>query len=123
VSFVDNGLRFVEDLNLSLIEIFHPDSFLIIRESVALPGIEFSDHVEEQGKALFEIATKKGLEGIVGKDADSPYLSGSRTDFWLKFKNYRIESFHIGGFTRNLNQIESLLFGMFKGKEFIHVGR
>ena len=91
-------------------------------ENAALPGIEFSDHVEEQGKALFEIATKKGLEGIVGKDADSPYLSGSRTDFWLKFKNYRIESFHIGGFTGNLNQIESLLFGMFKGKEFIHVG-
>jgi bifunctional non-homologous end joining protein LigD len=88
-------------------------------ENAALPGIEFSDHVEEQGKALFEIATKRGLEGTVGKGADSPYLSGSRTDSWLKFKNYRIESFHIGGFTGNLNQIESLLFGMFKDKEFI----
>src|SRR5262249_42873449 len=55
-------------------------------ENVTLPGIEFSDHVEAQGRALFEIATQKGLEGIVGKDADSPYVSGSRTDHWLKFK-------------------------------------
>jgi hypothetical protein len=27
-------------------------------------------------------------------------VSGSRTDYWLKFKNYRIETFHIGGFHR-----------------------
>ena len=91
-------------------------------ENSALPGIEFSDHVEAQGKALFEVATKRGLEGIVGKNADSPYVSGSRTDYWLKFKNYRIESFHIGGFTGSLNQIESVLLGRLKGKELIFVG-
>lgn len=62
------------------------------------------------------------MEGIVEKDADSPYLSGARTEYWVKFKNYRIEPFYIGGFTGSLNHIESLLFGVFKGKDFIYVG-
>jgi bifunctional non-homologous end joining protein LigD len=93
---------------------------LIERTSPA--GVQFSDHVEEHGKALFNIASLRGLEGIVGKDAASPYLSGSRTDYWVKFKNHRIERFHIGGFTGNLNHIESLLLGIFKSKEFIYVG-
>jgi bifunctional non-homologous end joining protein LigD len=71
---------------------------------------------------LFDVASKRGLEGIVGKDASSPYVSGARTDYWVKFKNYRIEPFQIGGFTGSLNHIESLLFGIFKGKEFFYVG-
>jgi bifunctional non-homologous end joining protein LigD len=91
-------------------------------ESTSPPGVQFSDHVKEKGKALFEVASNRGLEGIVGKDAASPYLSGARTEYWVKFKNCRIESFHIGGFTGSLNHIESLLFGIFKGKEFIYVG-
>jgi bifunctional non-homologous end joining protein LigD len=90
---------------------------LIARTSPA--GVRFSDHVEDQGKTLFDIASKRGLEGIVGKDAASPYLSGSRTDYWVKFKNHRIERFHIGGFTGKLDHIESLVFGIFKGKEFM----
>jgi bifunctional non-homologous end joining protein LigD len=91
-------------------------------ERISSPGVQFSDHVEEQGKALFDVASKKGLEGIVGKDANSPYLSGARTEYWVKFKTYKIEPFQIGGFTGSLNHIESLLFGIFKGKEFIYVG-
>jgi bifunctional non-homologous end joining protein LigD len=93
---------------------------LIARTSPA--GVRFSDHVEDQGEALFNIAAQRGLEGMVGKYAASPSLSGARTDCWLKFKNHRIERFHIGGFTGNLNQIGSLLFGIFEGKEFIYVG-
>ena len=30
-------------------------------------SLRYSDHYEEQGKALFEIARSKGLEGIVAK--------------------------------------------------------
>jgi len=35
---------------------------------------------------------------------------------------YRVESFHVAGFTGSLDHIESLLFGIFKGKKFIYVG-
>jgi bifunctional non-homologous end joining protein LigD len=91
-------------------------------EKTSPAGIQFSDHVEGQGKALFDVACQRGLEGIIGKDAASPYVSGARTDYWVKFKNYRVESFHVGGFTGSLDHIESLLFGIFKGKKFIYVG-
>jgi bifunctional non-homologous end joining protein LigD len=91
-------------------------------ENSSVPSIQFSDHVEEKGKAFFEVASKRGLEGIVGKDAASPYISGARTDYWVKFKNYRVEQVYIGGFTGSLNHIESLVLGIFKDKDFICVG-
>jgi bifunctional non-homologous end joining protein LigD len=91
-------------------------------ESTTPPGVQFSDHVEEKGKAFFEVASERGLEGIVGKDAASPYVSGARTDYWVKFKNYRVEQVYIGGFTGSLNHIESLVLGIFKEKDFICVG-
>jgi bifunctional non-homologous end joining protein LigD len=91
-------------------------------EKTSLPGVQFSNHIDEQGKALFDLASQRGLEGIVGKDAESPYLAGTRTEYWVKFKNYRFESLHVGGFTGSLSHIESLLFGMFKGEDFIYVG-
>jgi bifunctional non-homologous end joining protein LigD len=66
-------------------------------ESTSPPGVQFSDHVEEKGKALFEVASNRGLEGIVGKDAASPYLSGARTEYWVKFKNTGLSHFTLVG--------------------------
>src|SRR5262245_21766435 len=83
-------------------------------DSLPLPRIQYSDHIEEKGEAFFKVAVEKGLEGIVAKDGNSPYISGERTHYWLKFKNYRTEEFHIGGFTGSRNQIESVLFGFFR---------
>src|SRR5712691_12195541 len=36
-------------------------------------SLRYSDHYERQGKALFEIAREKGLEGILAKKRDSIY--------------------------------------------------
>jgi bifunctional non-homologous end joining protein LigD len=49
-------------------------------------GSQFNEHVEGDGKIVFEHACKLGLEGIVSKHRDRPYRSGpSKT--WLKIKN------------------------------------
>jgi len=53
-------------------------------EGTCPSGVQVSDHIEGQGKALFDVACQRGLEGIVGKDAASPYVSGARTDYWVK---------------------------------------
>lgn len=45
-----------------------------------------SEGVVGAGKALFEAVRARGLEGIVGKRLDSPYLAGERTDAWQKMK-------------------------------------
>ncbi len=47
--------------------------------------VRFSEHQLKKGKELYAAAKAQGLEGIVGKQIESPYI-GNRTGFWLKFK-------------------------------------
>lgn len=49
------------------------------------PRIRYTDHIVQEGKELFITVEKLGLEGIVGKRADSRYVGG-RTKEWLKIK-------------------------------------
>jgi bifunctional non-homologous end joining protein LigD len=52
----------------------------------ALAGIQYSEHLEGDGAAIFAHACKLGAEGIVSKHRERPYRSGpSKT--WLKIKN------------------------------------
>ena len=48
--------------------------------------IRYSDHVERNGKAFFEIAKKQGLEGVIAKNKNSRYEFDSRSKNWLKIK-------------------------------------
>jgi bifunctional non-homologous end joining protein LigD len=53
----------------------------------SIPNVLYVDHIEEQGKQFFKLAVQRGLEGIVAKDGQSPYVSGVETWYWLKIKN------------------------------------
>src|SRR5258708_14425022 len=54
-------------------------------------SLRYSDHYEKQGKALFEMAREKGLEGILAKKRDSIYQE-RRSSEWLKIKiRHRVE--------------------------------
>jgi bifunctional non-homologous end joining protein LigD len=61
--------------------------------------IAFSRHRKGEGIKFFEEAERKGLEGIMAKRADSMYLSGARTDNWLKIKTSKRQEVVIAGFT------------------------
>ena len=61
--------------------------------------VAFSRHRKTEGKEFFEEAERKGLEGIMAKRADSKYLSGARTDNWLKIKTSKRQEVVIAGFT------------------------
>jgi bifunctional non-homologous end joining protein LigD len=61
--------------------------------------IAFSRHRKTFGTKFFEKAERKGLEGIMAKRADSKYLSGARTDNWLKIKTSKRQEVVITGFT------------------------
>jgi bifunctional non-homologous end joining protein LigD len=56
-----------------------------------IPHVLYVDHIEEHGREFFDLASRQGLEGIVGKDTESPYVSGRETWHWLKIKNRRFE--------------------------------
>jgi bifunctional non-homologous end joining protein LigD len=61
--------------------------------------VAFSGHRKEKGKTFFKEAERQGLEGIMAKRADSKYLSGARTDDWLKIKTSKRQEVVIAGFT------------------------
>ena len=53
----------------------------------------------EHGEEMFREACEKGLEGVIAKRADSPYLSGGRSRDWLKLKCHAEQELVIGGYT------------------------
>ena len=66
-----------------------------------------------------------GLEGIVSKRADKPYLS-QRTSSWLKSKCTGNDEFVIGGYRRSNKKgraFASLLLGEYVGNELHYRGR
>jgi bifunctional non-homologous end joining protein LigD len=63
------------------------------------PSVRLSEHVEKEGISLFEAARKNAIEGIVAKDAASPYRQGQRTREWLKIKAHLQQEAVIGGYT------------------------
>jgi len=70
--------------------------------------VQFSDHVEADGEALFAQASRMGLEGIVSKKADARYVQG-RTATWLKVKRVEVADFVVIGFLSNMPRNASSL--------------
>ena len=54
----------------------------------------------DEGQPFFEAARQMGLEGIMAKQRNSPYLPGKRTAAWLKIKSRQTMECIIIGFTR-----------------------
>jgi bifunctional non-homologous end joining protein LigD len=70
-----------------------------VLESVAEDGpLRYSDHVQGQGRMIYEQACRHSLEGIVSKRADSLYQE-RRTPAWLKVKCKHKQEFVIVGYT------------------------
>jgi bifunctional non-homologous end joining protein LigD len=96
--------------------------------SVLVSGdsVRYSDHYEKQGKALFEMARAKGLEGILAKKRDSIYQE-RRTSEWLKIKITRRLECVIGGYTEpegSRAHFGSVVLGLYdKQGRLIHVGQ
>jgi bifunctional non-homologous end joining protein LigD len=60
--------------------------------------IHYSDHYVGNGKALFEAAAQRQLEGIVAKRRSSLYVQKRSSD-WLKMKIVKRQECVIGGYT------------------------
>ena len=55
------------------------------------------DHIDEDGVELFEACLERGLEGVVAKHNQSPYVPGQRSPFWLKVKAVKSDDFVVIG--------------------------
>ncbi len=87
--------------------------------------IKYSDDIACEGKAFFEVALSRGLEGIMAKKADSIYTFGHRTKSWLKIKNNQQTEAIICGFTKGRNSRKyfgAIILGKYEGDKLMYIG-
>ncbi|MEQ1856291.1 MAG: DNA ligase D [Longimicrobiales bacterium] len=97
----------------------------ILRDVLPTVGpIRYADHIVERGQAMFEQVEQMGLEGIVGKKADSPY-KGGRSKNWLKVRTVRVEDFVVVGWTEpqgSRGGFGALHVGRYEGEDLVYSG-
>jgi bifunctional non-homologous end joining protein LigD len=95
--------------------------------TIVSPGelVRYSDHFP-QGLALFDVARKKGLEGILAKKRASHYEE-RRSHEWLKIKVTQTLDCVVGGYTDpegSRQYFGSIVLGLYDKKgQLIHVGQ
>jgi bifunctional non-homologous end joining protein LigD len=91
------------------------------------PHWQTPDHVVGNGAAVLEASRASGLEGVVAKRLDSPYLPGRRSPCWLKVKNVLREDVVVGGWLpgegKRRDRIGALLIGVPEDGRLRYAGR
>lgn len=88
-------------------------------------AILLSEEVQADGAELLRVACEHGLEGIISKNREKPYRSGSRSGDWLKITCSRRDSFLIVGFEPSEalpSAIARLLLAARRAGELVYVG-
>ena len=86
--------------------------------------VMLSKHVVGDGKALFDLAKTRGLEGIVGKKSSSAYVERRSRD-WVKIKAQQRAEVVIGGWTEgrgSRKHFGALLAGVYEGEVLRYAG-
>jgi len=69
----------------------------LLERSSRHPNLHLSEAIEEDPRRIYEHACKLGLEGIVSKRLDAPYLAG-RAKSWVKTKCVQRDDFVVIGY-------------------------
>lgn len=95
----------------------------LLAQILPAPGmIRYSDHIEKDGKAMYDAAARLGLEGIVAKKKDSPYVSG-RSDHWKKIRVEQTDDFVVMGYKeKTKGDIRSLAVGQYIEGTLVYQG-
>ncbi len=126
VSYLVFDLLALGELDLRALPL-HARKRLLAR---AVPGkgvIRVLDHLQDDGRPLWEFCTQQGLEGVVAKRADSPYTLGPRrSGDWIKLKRERDDELVVVGFTRgggSRAQLGALELATYAGERLVYRGR
>ncbi|MBZ9887657.1 DNA ligase D [Mesorhizobium sp. BR1-1-3] len=87
-------------------------------------SLQFSSHILDQGKRVFDAMCAGGHEGVIAKRADSSYV-GDRTGSWLKIKCTKRQEFVVGGYrpSDTGHGMASLILGTYDNGKLIYRGR
>ncbi len=87
--------------------------------------LRLSTKLDPDGLKAFRIASRRGLEGVIGKNLQSVY-EGRRSREWLKVKVHHEQEFVIAGFTKPKGtrlHFGALLFGVYERKALHYAGK
>ena len=90
-----------------------------------LDRVFYCEHVVGMGTALYEKALKAGMEGVIAKKADTPYIPGHRSENWLKVKSVQSQEAIICGYTDSVKKgtiFGSLILGIWKEGRLTYIG-
>ncbi len=88
--------------------------------------IRYSGELGRDADALLPEVRRRGLEGIVGKRAESVYEPGRRSGAWIKLKVLNEQEFVIGGYTPPggaRKHFGALLVGYYEKKKLLFAGK
>ena len=97
----------------------------LLEKSKHTPALRYSDHFSVDGAEMHRQACAKGLEGIVSKRADAPYLSG-RQKTWLKVKCALRQEFIVIGYSAAKaggRALGALYLGYRKDRALVYAGK
>ena len=91
----------------------------VIRDS-----LQFSSHIVDQGRKVFEAMCAGGHEGVIAKRANSRY-TGDRNANWLKIKCTKRQEFVVGGYrpSGSGRGMASLILGTYEQDKLVYRGR
>jgi bifunctional non-homologous end joining protein LigD len=85
----------------------------------------YSEHVAGKGRSTYRTARQLGIEGIVGKRADSAYREG-RSQNWIKVRARKSDDFVVAGWAPakgNPADLGALLLAEYRADKLCYVGR
>src|SRR2546430_4190099 len=91
---------------------------VVLKKIIADTDVHFSESFEIEGREMYKLACKVGLEGVVSKVRDSRYNSGRRND-WVKVTCRQRETLAIAGFALDGKKFDGIYLGRQKGKELV----
>ncbi|NUP11108.1 MAG: DNA ligase D [Polyangiaceae bacterium] len=100
----------------------------LLRELLPAPGVlRVLDHLEGKGDVLLAFCRENGLEGVVAKRMDSPYVDGpARTAHWIKTKCTTEAEFVVVGYTEGegtRRRLGALELASYEGDDLVRRGR
>jgi bifunctional non-homologous end joining protein LigD len=96
-------------------------------EQIVKPSarLRLSAILSDDGLKAFQIASKRGFEGVVCKNLASTYVE-KRSKEWLKVKVHEEDEFVIGGFTQPTGSRQyfgALLLGVYSHNKLLYAGK
>ena len=86
-------------------------------------GILLSHALPGSAAQVIDAVRRLGLEGVIAKRKDSPYLPDLRTDAWVKLKLDKQQEFVIGGYRPGSRGVDAVLVGFYEQKQLKFAGK